>query len=459
MFRSLRPWSTAFHALRSSQSQAGPPRRPRRRPARRCLPLEQLEGRLVLSTLHVSTLADGGAGSLRDAVAQANAHTGADVVVFNDGLAGTIALTGGELDITDDLKINGPGADELTVSGSNLSRVFKVEAGETVSISGLTIAGGHPDSGSGGGIDNFGTLTVSDSVFSGNSVSVVVVSGDSTSFPDGGGLKNEIGGTATVRGSTFTNNTASHFGGGISNSGTLTVSDSTFTGNSSGFGGGISNIQTITSTGIVPATLTVSDSTFTGNSTFTGIGTSAFGGGLGNGIGGTATVSDSTFTSNSAVKGGGLDNGGALTVSGSTFTGNSAVFGGGLENGGTATVSGSTFTSNTAGRFGGGLDNDVAAEVTVSDSTFTGNSAVFGGGLANGLRGTATVIGSTFTDNSATIHGGGIDNFGGTMTVSSSTFRRNTATSGNGGLNNDARGLLTQFDNRFIDDQAPDIFP
>src|SRR5262249_9190398 len=109
MLRSLRHWPEALRSLRPSPSQAGPSRRPRKRPARRCLPLEQLEGRLVLSAFHVSSLADGGAGSLRDAVARANAHTGADVIVFNDGLAGTIALSGGELDLTDDVKINGPG--------------------------------------------------------------------------------------------------------------------------------------------------------------------------------------------------------------------------------------------------------------------------------------------------------------------------------------------------------------
>src|SRR5262249_13069077 len=133
----------------------GPPRRSRRRLAHRCLPLEQLEGRLVLSAFHVTNLADGGAGSLRDAVGRANAHTGADMIVFNDGLAGTIALTGGELDLTDDVKINGPGTDKLTVSGSNVSRVFQVEAGETVSVSGLTIAGANVVFGNGGGIDNF----------------------------------------------------------------------------------------------------------------------------------------------------------------------------------------------------------------------------------------------------------------------------------------------------------------
>src|SRR5262245_40626719 len=228
MFGPLRHWPAASRALRPSRAQAGPPRRPRRRPARRCLPLEQLEGRLVLSTLHVSTLADGGAGSLRDAVAQANAHTGADVIVFDDGLAGTIALSGGELDITDDLKINGPGADKLTVSGGNLSRVFQVEAGEDVSISGLTIAGGNAAAGNGGGIDNFGTLSVSDVVFSGNAAT------------NGGGLDNEADGTATVRGSTFSGNSTALDGAGIFNTagGTLTVSDSNFTGNSASTGNG-----------------------------------------------------------------------------------------------------------------------------------------------------------------------------------------------------------------------------
>src|SRR5262245_44452220 len=111
MFRPLRHWPTVLHAPRSSQVQARPPRRSRRRPTHRCLPLEQLEGRLVLSTLHVTTLADGGVGSLRAAIAQANAHTGADTIDFQPGLTGTIALTGGELDISDDLTINGLGAD------------------------------------------------------------------------------------------------------------------------------------------------------------------------------------------------------------------------------------------------------------------------------------------------------------------------------------------------------------
>src|SRR5262249_39404836 len=70
--------------------------------------VEALGERIVPSTFHVMTLADGGAGSLRDAVAQANAHSGADTIDFQPGLMGTIALTCGELDITGALKITGP---------------------------------------------------------------------------------------------------------------------------------------------------------------------------------------------------------------------------------------------------------------------------------------------------------------------------------------------------------------
>jgi hypothetical protein len=69
-----------------------------------------------------------------------------------------------------------------------------------------------------------------------------------------------------------------------------------------------------------------------------------------------------------------------------------------------------------------------------------------------------TVSGSTFAGNTATLHGGGLDNSG-TATVSGSTFTGNFAGSGNGGLNNEMGGILTQFDNQFTNDQPPDVFP
>ena len=73
VFRSVSKW------LRGR----GRPAAPVRKPARTRLGLESLDGRIVPSTFHVTTLADGGAGSLRAAVAKANAHTGADTVLFD----------------------------------------------------------------------------------------------------------------------------------------------------------------------------------------------------------------------------------------------------------------------------------------------------------------------------------------------------------------------------------------
>src|SRR5690242_17827728 len=140
MSRLLRTWQAILGSLRSSQVHVRPPRRARRRSSRLSLALEQLEDRLALTTYTVTTLADGVAGSLRDAITQANAHRGTDKINFQPGLTGTIILTRGELDITDDLTITGPGADKLTVSGNDTSRVFAVGPGENVATSGLTIA-------------------------------------------------------------------------------------------------------------------------------------------------------------------------------------------------------------------------------------------------------------------------------------------------------------------------------
>jgi hypothetical protein len=185
--------------------------------------LEPLEDRLVLTTFNVSNLADSGPGSLRQAIVDANTQTGADVINFAPGLHGTITLTSGELDITDDLTVNGPGAKVLTVSGNNTYRNFVVASHETVSISGLTIANGNAGSGDGGGLDNFGTVTVSNSVFISNSAGAL-----------GGGLFNNSDSTAGVIGCTFTSNAAATAGGGLANEsgGTARVSGSSFTANS-----------------------------------------------------------------------------------------------------------------------------------------------------------------------------------------------------------------------------------
>ena len=141
--------------------------------------VESLEERTVLSAMSVVNIDDSGPGSLRQAILDANETEGADVIQFAQGLEGTISLTSGQLVITDELTIDGPGADLLTVSGSGTSRVFHV-GGATVAIDDLTIADGvgtdliadNLDLGrfaTGGGLLNLsGNVTVSDVHFVGN---------------------------------------------------------------------------------------------------------------------------------------------------------------------------------------------------------------------------------------------------------------------------------------------------
>ncbi len=135
----------------------------------------------------------------------------------------------------------------------------------------------------------------------------------------------------------------------------------------------------------------------------------------------------------SASAGGGLDNeGGTVTISNSTFSGNSASYGGGLENGyGTVSISNSTFSGNSAPgpaalASGGGLDN-FGGTLSISNSTFSGNSASGGGGLFNNSNGELTISNSTFSGNSADSgQGGGLFTFYGEVNIGGSIVAENT---------------------------------
>jgi predicted outer membrane repeat protein len=226
-------------AARKSSRKATrrPPPRQRLRPQ-----VEALEGRSLLATLTVTTSADetdpdDGVVSIREAIA---AGQNADTIAFDPSLSGqTIRLTH-QLEIDKSLKIQGLGTGQLAISGGYAVRAFQVDPGAQVTLSGLTIKEGNARSGSfdpsvydgyGGGILNFGTLTMSNCNVSGNSA---------TSYGrGGGGIYNS--GTITITNTIISGNTA-YDGGGIFNSGTLTISASTVTKNSaSGKGGGIYN--------------------------------------------------------------------------------------------------------------------------------------------------------------------------------------------------------------------------
>ena len=258
----------------------------------------------------------------------------------------------------------------------------------------------------GGGIYNSGTLTVIGSTISDNSTD-----------GHGGGISNS--GTLTVIDSTITGNLANRNGGGIYGSGTMTVTGSTISDNSTrSYGGGIHNMV---------GTLTVTNSTISGNSS------DRDGGGI-HSRGGTLTVNNSTISGNSAERNGAgiISNSSTLTVTNSTISGNSADDGGGIHNDtGTMTITGSTISGNSADGNGGAIYNS-SGTVTLTDSTVLDNSATNGGGIYN--ANTLTLNNSTIADNSAT-EGGGIYNSQ-TLTVTSSIFSGNSASYKGGGIRN-----------------------
>jgi len=223
-------------------------RTPRRKPFSpfgiQAAQVQTLESRRLLSALTVTTAADSGAGSLRAEIAAA--HSG-DTINFAASVRGTITLTSGELVVNKSLDFEGPGVKKLAISGGGSSRVFEVDAGAQVTLSGLTIENGDgvagfdlgdPNAGKGGGILNFGTLTVSNCL--------VTQNGDWT-VNMGGGIFNA--GTLSLSASTVTLNSATQ-GGGIYNdiTGTLFLMSSSVSNNRDGIGNDIVNLGTMTVT-------------------------------------------------------------------------------------------------------------------------------------------------------------------------------------------------------------------
>jgi hypothetical protein len=212
------------------------------------------------ATLTVSNMNDNGAGSLRQAIADA---ASGDIITFAPGLTGTITLTSGELLINKDLTIIGPGAASLAISGNDVSRVFDIASGVTVSIYGVTIRDGHT-SNDGGGIATMGALRLSHVIVSSNSADngggISVLTGGALTLTDvtisgntataGGGV-DVYAGTATMNNVTISGNTVSEAGGGIYNDGTVTLVNVTISGNAAATGGGgISNKDTATLTNV-----------------------------------------------------------------------------------------------------------------------------------------------------------------------------------------------------------------
>ena len=276
-------------------------------------------GTASAGTLHVDTTSDlshgsndcsSGAGSscsFRDAInqSQADGPSSGDQIVFNSGVRGTITLTSALPAIYVGANIQGPGANLLTISGNNNSAVgaiFTIEGSSGFSISGLTITGGTGDATLGGGamlVYAPNHVNVNNCVFINNSTSNATNNPSGTAASNGGAIAvtNTLGADAslTVTGSTFIGNSAKS-GGAIQLLDPGTIIDSTFIGNSAWYGGAIDS----------GAATTVTNSTFVGN-----LATVIYFGSGGAILGGSVTVNNSVFSGNTAAK-----NGGAIYSSG-----------------------------------------------------------------------------------------------------------------------------------------------
>jgi CSLREA domain-containing protein len=232
--------------------------------------------------------------SLREAIIKANTDAGDDVINLSSGTYTlSIAKTSdtasdGDLDVTDNLTINGPATIQQTITHATtgFDRVLEASSPATLTLNEITVTGGSTtDSGGGIKVDGGATLDLNSSTVANNA--------------------NYTGATSAA-------------GGGVASAGTLNMSSSTISGNNSYKTG----------------------TTYVGN-----------GGGVAV-IGGSATITNSTFNGNTAQANGGaiyIPLGGTVDLSFSTVAGNIAAYlsGGGIANYGSGTAKASIFSGNT----------------------------------------------------------------------------------------------------------------
>jgi parallel beta-helix repeat protein len=326
----------------------------RRRPAPSArLALLNLESRLTPSVT-VLNANDSGAGSLRQAILDTNANPGPDTIDFDATFFATpqtinLAAASGQLSITDDLIITGPGVSKLTINGGGGTRIFNVDSASattiSVTISGMTVTGGNGSAGNGGGATDGGGIRTTDENLT---LQNMVITGNTCGANDGGGITATTTAFITINNCTVSGNTAGGGGGGIYffSGGGMLLENSTVSGNSSGNtigGGGVYFFGTV-----APGGFTIQNSTIANNTA------AASGGGLVlRSFNGTALIQNSTITGNTA-----------------------------------------NTTSTTAGAGGGGVaisSGSASSILTVQSSIISGNTA----SAANGRSDLATITAAT----------------------------------------------------------------
>lgn len=337
--------------------------------------------------------------TLRAAVMAANAHPDSTIQLAH-GATYTLTVTpaGNDDASTGDLNLTAnvtfgfvPGIClsncRATIAGKSgwLDRLVTIQSGVRVVMGNVNFRNGR--SGAGGAIYNSGTLTLTNSLISDNSVTQA-----------GGGLFND--GTLILTACDVTRNDALS-GGGLNNIGTLTMTDSTLSVNGANVGGGLYNGDT-------------------GAAFLTTV----------------AVFSNSVVNTNDA--GGGINNAGVLLLDRVLLDHNEADalsgLGGGLFNRGTARLISTGLTNNTAG-LGGGIYNRASGDLALDTLNLTGNAALYGAGLYHTATLPMTLTNVALIGNYALIDGGGLYSSAaaGPVQIDRAWFEGNQATTGSGG--------------------------
>ena len=430
-------------------------------------------------------LVDGGAVTIRGTTFEGNSATRAGGGIELDARNSDATLTVESSNFINNSTGSAPGnGGAIHISGAG-----------NADITGGIVRGNMATAEGGGFWNGSGTMNVSNITFDGNSANGVDGS-------QGGGALFNIGGTLNVTNAIVRNNTAagennSSGGGLLVDGGSVTIRGTTFVNNSATRAGGAIELDARNN----PATLNVSATNFLNNSTgsapgnggaihVSGAGNSdisgglvrgntaaAEGGGFWNGSG-TMTINGTAFQENVASGidgsqgGGALFNiGGTLNLSGVTVRDNMAdgeamSSGGGIMvDGGMLMIRNSSFVGNSATRAGGAIELDARnnpATLDIADSFFTANSTGAapgnGGAIHISGAGDADISGGTVTNNTASREGGGFWNGGGTMSVDGTLFANNTAAGagaddGGGALFNQG-GTLNVNNAKLIDNSA-----
>jgi predicted outer membrane repeat protein len=469
--------------------------------------VESLEPRVAPATFTVANLNDAGAGSLRQAILDANATPALDTIVFKAGLTGTLEISGGQFAVTKPLSIKGPGGAKVILNGGGNSGIFEVNDGSIstdspFSISGLSLIGGSDASG-GGAIASSESLTVLNCTLSGNtaagnggailatgkikvSITGSQISGNTTtstgrgggvyihaekgvsiiksvfsgnsSLNEGGGLQLGIGvsplptAKVLVVGCTIIQNSAMNDGGGLEinmeTGDSAVVQNSIISGNVAGGDGGGFYFD--------EGKLTMTNTIISANS-------ADFGGGAFFDRAETVLITASKFLGNTASDNGTSGTGGGIVfqkgggagiykLNACTVAGNTTAGAGGgiwLSAGASLTMTGGVIHGNRAEFDGGGIltnGNGVeASPLTLKSVTISENVAVSdtGGGLAALGDGAVSITGTKFLYNKASSSGGAYLRSATTITVLSSLFQANSVSNAGGGFQIGSAGAAT----------------